>query len=252
MKPLIVANWKMNPQTLTEAKVLFNSVKRGIKNVRNVEVVICPSFIYLSSFKFQVSGFKMGAQNCFWKEKGAFTGEISPLMLKDLGVDYIIIGHSERRIYFGETDELINRKIKATIKAKIIPILCVGETQKQKAQGETGRILRKQIETGFKNVPSSKFHFSRICIAYEPIWAIGTGKSCSINETMSSVLFIRKIISHFYNRKLAENLRILYGGSVIKENVSDYVKEARADGLLIGGASLKAKEFIKIVKEATS
>jgi len=251
MKPLIVANWKMNPQTLAEAKKLFNLVKRGIKNIKDAEVIICPPFVYLPVLlgcdKSSLA-IDMGGQNCFWEESGSFTGEISSLMLKNLGADYVIIGHSERRIYFGETDEMINKKVKAAIKAKMFPILCVGETQKQKNREETGMVLRKQIETGLKGISKFKIQNSKFSIAYEPIWAIGTGKSCSINETMSSVLFIRKVISRLYSRALAKNLRILYGGSVTKENASDYIKEARTDGLLVGGASLKAKEFVKIIK----
>ncbi len=247
-KSLIIANWKCNPTSLAEAKKLFNLVKRGVKSVRNVEVVICPPFVYVAGIKNKELKIKIGTQNIFWEEKGAYTGEISPLMLKDLGVDYVIIGHSERRIYFGETDEMINKKVKAAIKAKIIPILCVGETQKQKDGEETGRILKKQIEAGLKGISKLKIQNSKFSIAYEPIWAIGTGKNCSINEAMSSVLFIRKVISRFYNRTLADNLRILYGGSVTKENASDYIKEAGTDGLLVGGASLKAEEFVKIIK----
>ncbi len=251
MKTLIVANWKCNPASLAEAKKLFNSVKGEIKNIKNAKVVICPPFVYLPVLlgcDKPSLAIDIGGQNCFWEELGSFTGEISSLMLKNLGVDYVIIGHSERRIYFGETDEMINKKVKAAVKAKMFPILCVGETQKQKNREETGRVLRKQIETGLKGISKFKIQNSKLSLAYEPIWAIGTGKSCSINETMSSVLFIRKVISRLYNRTLAKNLRILYGGSVTKENASDYIKEARTDGLLVGGASLKAKEFVKIIK----
>ncbi len=249
MKPLIVANWKMNPQTLAEAKKLFNLVKRGIKNIKNAEVVICPPFVYLpvllgcdkSSLAIDIGG-----QNCFWEEKGAYTGGISSLMLKNLGADYVIIGHSERRKFLNETDEQINKKIKKALSVKLKPILCVGETKTDRAQGKKIQILRSQIKEALKKIPRKEI--KNITIAYEPIWAIGTGENCSINETMSSVLFIRKVISRLYSRPLAKNLRILYGGSVTKENASDYIKEARTDGLLVGGASLKAKEFVKIIK----
>ena len=244
MKPLIVANWKMNPQSLAEAKKLFNSIKRGTKNVKNAEVVICPPSIYLSS----LAGLRIGAQNCFWEEAGAFTGEISPLMLKNLKVTYVIVGHSERRKLFNETNKEVNEKIKEALSMNLKPILCVGETKDERSAGEKAQVLRNQIKEGLKKV--SRREIKNISIAYEPIWAIGTGKNCSINETMSSVLFIRKIISRLYSRALAENMRILYGGSIKKENASDYIKEARANGLLIGGASLKAEEFIEIIKSA--
>lgn len=248
MKTLVIANWKMNPQGLAEAKKLFNSVKRGMKNIKKVEVIICPPFIYLSSFKFQVSSFKIGAQDCFWEKEGAFTGEISSLMLKDLGCEYVILGHSERRKYFKETDELINKKLKAVIGAKMIPILCIGETQEQKNRGETEKILKKQIELGLRGVSSSKFQVSRVCIAYEPIWAIGTGNPCDVEEAQKIGLLIRKIISGIYNRALSKKLRILYGGSVNSKNAAGYIKESNLQGLLVGGASLVAEEFIKIAK----
>lgn len=145
MKPLVVANWKMNPQTLAEAKQLFNSVKRGIKNIKNCEVIICPPFLYILNLKSETLNLKIGAQNVFYEEKGAFTGEVSPVMLKNLGCEYVIIGHSERRKYFQETDEMINKKIKAAISAKLKPILCIGETEKEKKSGKTFKILKNQL-----------------------------------------------------------------------------------------------------------
>ncbi len=249
MKPLIVANWKCNPTNLDETGRLFNSIKAKVKKIKNVEIVICPPFVYLSKLfqnKNLKTNIKAGAQNCLWEEKGAFTGEISPLMLKDLNIDYVIIGHSERRKFFKETDEQINKKIERALVIKLRPILCVGETKNERENGKKAQVLRSQIKDGLKKV--SRREIKNIAIAYEPIWAIGTGNSCSINETMSSVIFIRKIISHLYGRALAENLKILYGGSVTSENALDYVKEAGANGLLVGGASLNAKEFVKIIK----
>jgi len=248
MKPLVIANWKMNPTTLVKAKQLFNSLEKGLRNNKKVEVVICPSFIYISSFKFQVSGFKLGAQDCFWEKEGAYTGEISPEQLLNLDCQYVIVGHSERRRYFKETDEIINKKLKAAVKAKLNPILCIGETQEQRNRGETDRILRKQIESALKNVSSLKFQNSRFCIAYEPVWAIGTGKPCDVEETQKMSLLIRKIVTNLYNSLTAKRIRILYGGSINIKNATDYTKEAHLQGLLVGGASLNAKEFIKIVK----
>ncbi len=246
MKPLIVANWKMNPQTLREAKQLFDLVKIGVKNIKKAEKVICPPFLFLSNIQHLKSNIKLGAQNVFWEKEGAYTGEISPLMLKDAGCEYVIVGHSERRGYFKETDEMISKKLKAVLKEKLTPILCIGETKEQRNKGETDRILKKQIETALEKVSSSKF--SKITIAYEPIWAIGTGKPCDVEEAQKIGLLIRKIISGLYGPKSAKNVQVLYGGSVSSKNAAGYIKEAGLQGLLIGGASLKAKEFIKIVK----
>ena len=249
MKLLIIANWKCNPTTLTEAGRLFSLVKRGIKRVKNTEVVICPPFVCLSILGTRSSGkLSLGSQDCFWEEKGAFTGEISPLMLKDLGCQYVILGHSERRRYFNETDEIINKKIKAVLKVKLKPILCIGETREEKEKEETPQVLKSQIEKGLSKI--TKKEIKNIAIAYEPIWAIGTGKPCDIEETQKMALLIRKIIAKLYNQKIAKNLRILYGGSVDSKNAKNYLKEAGLDGLLVGGASLNPQEFVKIVKIA--
>ena len=248
MKLLLVANWKMNPQDLEEAKQLFNSVKKGVKNIKSTEVVICPPFLYLSNLltpKTYNLKPKLGAQDCFWEENGAYTGEISPAMLKNLGVEYIILGHSERRRFLAETNEMLNKKIKKVLFLNIKPILCIGETQPEKEQGIKEQVLAKQIKEGLKGI--TREEIKNIVIAYEPVWAIGTGQNCLIDETMSSILLIRKIISRFYNREIAKKLKILYGGSVTGENAADYIKEAGANGLLIGSASLKSEEFVKII-----
>lgn len=206
MKPLIVANWKCNPTTLEEAKKIFKKA-----NFPGAEVVICPPFIYLSSL-----GAK-GAQDCFWEEKGAYTGEISPKMLRDLGVEYVIIGHSERRKYFKETDETINKKMKAVIKAGLKPILCIDKISQLPAKKQKGLI-----------------------IAYEPLFAIGTGKPCSPERAKKMRILIQ--------RKIGKNIKILYGGSVNSQNAKDYIKKASFSGLLVGGASLKPQEFLDIIK----
>ena len=240
MKPLIVANWKMNPQTLAEANRLFNSVKNGVKNIKKVEVVICPPFLYLFDFlsrwiKSQI--LKLGAQDCFWEEKGAFTGEVSPTMLKDLGCKYVIIGHSERRA-LGETNEMINKKIRAVLKANLKPILCIGETEKERKEEETKKVLKNQLEKDLTEVRI----LSNLIVAYEPVWAIGTGNFCPPKEAKKVFLFLRKIL---------KNSLILYGGSVNSQNAADYVKKADFQGLLVGGASLDPKEFIRLVKDVT-
>ena len=244
MKPLIIANWKMNPTSQKEAETLFEAIKKGVKSVKNTEVVICPPFIYLTV----LSGLALGAQDVFYKEKGAFTGEVSVSMLKDLGVEYMIVGHSERRKYFNETNEIINKKIKESLVSKLKVILCVGETEDQK---ETkSQVLESQITKALEGVSNVNGQLSNVAIAYEPVWAIGTGNNCSVDEAQKSILFIRKIIANLYKREIADHLRILYGGSVKAENSGAYIKEGNANGLLVGGASLIAKEFIAIVKSA--
>ena len=230
MKPLIVANWKMNPVTMKEAEELFNSVKHGVKDIESAETVICPPFIYLPLLK----GLILGAQDSYWEEKGAYTGEISVEMLKEMGCKYVIIGHSERRKYFNETDEMVNKKIKTTLEAGLTPIVCIGETEEEREMDKTEEVLEKEIKEGLNGVDVSK-----IVIAYEPIWAIGTGNPCDIEEAQRMKEIIQKMVS--------KDIRILYGGSAKANNAESYLKQAGFDGLLVGGASLKAEEFIKIV-----
>jgi len=229
----------MNPVSLKEAKELFDGVKKGVKNTE-AEVVVCPPFIYLAEF----NGLPLGAQNVFYKEKGAFTGEVSPLMLKDLGVEYVLIGHSERRKYFAETNEDINKKVKVALEAGLKVVLCVGEQEGE----DKLPIITTQVNEGLAGVSNVKGQMSNVAIAYEPVWAIGTGKNCSVDETMKSILLIRKMATDLYSRETADSVRILYGGSVKAENAVGYIKEAGANGLLVGGASLDAKEFTKIIK----
>jgi len=243
-KKLIVANWKMNPSTEKEAKELFTKVQNGIKDIKNVEVVICPPFVYVLCFKFHVSGLALGAQNVFYKESGAFTGEISPSQLKDLKVEYVILGHSEARLYLNETDEIINKKIKVSLAENLKPILCIGEKEGEDKE----KVLELQIKEGLKEV--SEKDLNNVVIAYEPVWAIGNGKNCSVKETLNSTLFIKKIITDLYSKEIANELIILYGGSVNSENSAGYLKNGEVSGLLVGGASLKPEDFIKIVKSA--
>lgn len=266
-KKLIIANWKCNPTTEKEAITLFQGIGR-IKKIKNAEIVICPPFIYLKSFPFlprlrrtgkfsakgrfasggQALSFKLGAQNCFYEEKGAFTGEISAKMLKDAGVKYVIIGHSERRRFFSETEESINKKIKAVLNAGMSPILCVGETGEQKEKSQTFKILESQIIGALSAIPAQKA--KNIVIAYEPVWAIGTGRACSVDDTLTVILFIRNVISKKFGRSISKNISILYGGSANSKNAGDFFKEKKINGLLVGGASLDAKEFSLIAKIA--
>jgi len=230
-KSLIVANWKCNPTTQQEAKRLFNLVKKGVKDVKNIEVIICSPFVYLPVLKAN------GAQDCFWEEKGAFTGEISPLMLKDLGCQYVIIGHSERRKYQQEKDSMIYKKIEAALKRGLKPILCIDKIS------QIPSFLRKRGGRRGRSPLRPKEDLGGVIIAYEPVFAIGTGKPCSIEKAKKMRLLIL--------RNLNKNLPVLYGGSVNSQNARDYIEKAKFQGLLVGGTSLNAQEFIKLVKNVS-
>jgi triosephosphate isomerase (TIM) len=239
MKPLIVANWKCNPKNLKEAKDLFNVVARGIKSVKNTDIVICPPFVYLLVLKAQnlSSVISFGGQNCFWEQSGAYTGEVSAKMLKDSGCAYVILGHSERRKYLGETGEVINKKIKTALGMGLKVIFCIGETGEERQGDSTEKVLKIQLEKGLKDLSSPER--KKIIIAYEPVWAIGTGNPCSTENASGVRNFLKGAV---------KGIPVLYGGSVDSQNSGCYMNEAGFDGLLVGGASLKAGEFIKIVK----
>ncbi len=250
MKPLIVANWKCNPITLKEAKKLFNLVKKGVKNFKNAEVVICPPFLYISNLKSQNSNIKIGAQNCFWEQKGAFTGEVSPKMLKNLGCQYVIVGHSERRRNLNETDEMVNRKLKAALKENLRPILCVGNKNRKREKEFKG--IRIQMEKALSGIKKSDL--KNLIITYEPVWAISTTKGREIAtpiEAKEGAIFIRKILAKLFDKNFAQKIRIIYGGSVDSGNIRGFIKEAKMDGALVGAASLKPKEFVRTVKAAS-
>jgi len=240
---LIAGNWKLNPQSLHKAKKLFSGIN---KKVSGVEVLICPPFVYLSELN-KNSKIKLGAQDCFWEEKGAFTGEVSVSMLKNLGCKYVLLGHSERRKYFKESNVWVNKKMKAVLEKDLTPILCIGETKEEKKNGKTQRVIKFQLEKAFKGVLRDQV--KKIVIAYEPIWAIGTGKACKPLEAQVINILIKKVVAGLYNRNVAKDVRVLYGGSVKADNAIGYLKEAKFSGLLIGGASLKPKEFVKIIKD---
>ncbi len=236
----------MNPSNTTQAKVLFDEVAKVLKDVKKAKVVICPPFPYLSIINNQLSLIKLGAQDCFWEESGSFTGEISLSMLKDLGCKYVIIGHSERRQFLNETDRMVNKKIKAALIKNIRPIFCFGESKKDKDQGKTQNVLKKQLENGLRKIIKSDV--KKIIFAYEPLWAIGSGKPCSPEEANVIRLFIKKIITQKYSRPIANEIKILYGGSVNSSNVKSFIQQGSFQGVLVGGVSLKPKEFIKLVK----
>jgi len=246
MKPLIIGNWKCNPINLEEAREIFVAVKNEMKEIENVEIVICPPFVYLLDLKSISDNLKIGAQDCLWEKSGAFTGAISPLMLKNISCQYVILGHSERRTHFEETNEIINKKIKAAFSAGLNVIFCFGETEIEKRKGQTKKVLEVQIKKGLAGVSGKEM--GNIVLAYEPVWAIGTGNPCSPEDTQRTVLFIRKIIADLYPDIIIDNLRIIYGGSVNSENIEKYSLKSGVQGFLVGGASLKPDEFIKIMK----
>ncbi|MCK5122981.1 MAG: triose-phosphate isomerase [Candidatus Pacebacteria bacterium] len=243
---IIIANWKMNPDSFGETDNLIKIIKKGIKKSDNLKVIICPPAVYLSKIKAN-SGFDLGIQNIFWEDRGAFTGEISAIIAKNLKIKYTIIGHSERRKYLNETDEMVNLKMQSALKNKLSPILCIGETLEEKKKDVTSGVITNQLKKAFKGISNIKYSISNICIAYEPVWAIGTSKTPSIDEIMSVNLLIKKTISNLYDRETAEKISILYGGSVDSKNAFDFVDKTGMDGLLIGGASLNGSEFARIV-----
>jgi len=242
---LIAGNWKMN-KTVPEALELVRELKERLKGVEDRDVLVCPPFtaLYPVGRELLGSSILMGAQNMFYEEKGAFTGEISPVMLKDVGCSYVILGHSERRHIFGESDELINRKVISAVNHDLIPILCIGETLEERERGETRQVVERQVREGLKGLkPEDEF-----VIAYEPVWAIGTGRSATPEMAQEVHAFIREVLTGLFGREKAKGIRILYGGSVKPENAKGLLEMPDIDGALVGGASLKAESFSKIVK----
>lgn len=239
----IIANWKMNPKSQREALALFEAVKKGIGGSKNLQVVICPPFCWLPKLK-PTAALKLGGQNCHWEVSGPFTGEISAAMLVESRAQFVILGHSERRHYLGETDEIINLKIKVALKADLKPILCVGEKEGE----EMGPVVERQLTGALAGLGVNQT--KEVIIAYEPVWAISTegGKSCLPDDALSAALFIRRLITKLYSRFLADKISLLYGGSVNSHNAADYITKAGMNGLLVGGASLDAQEFCKIIK----
>lgn len=245
-KPIIAGNWKMN-LTPSEAKELIGALIPLVADAE-CDVVICPPFVDLPIAVELTKGtnIAVGAQNIHWAEKGAYTGEISAAMLKCVGARYAIIGHSERRQYFGETDETVNRRAKAAIAAGITPIFCVGESLAEREAGETEAVVSKQTEAALSGIAAEDV--KKLVIAYEPIWAIGTGKTATKEQANETIACIRKAVERLYCPGTADAVRIQYGGSMNPKNASELMAMPEIDGGLIGGASLKAEEFAKVVK----
>lgn len=244
-KPIIAGNWKMN-KTREESVELVEELKK-IELNKDVEKILCVPYLNLQKVKELLEGtdIKVGAQNMHWEESGAYTGEVSPIMLKELDIDYVILGHSERRQYFNETDETVNKKIKSALKHNISPIMCVGETLEEKEAGSAKDVVRLQVEKGFEGIDRKQI--SDIVIAYEPIWAIGTGKTASADDANDMLGFIRDVIAEIAGNEISQNIRIQYGGSVKPSNVSELMDKEHVDGALVGGASLNASDFSKLI-----
>jgi len=245
--PFMAGNWKMN-KTVGEALDLVRELKAAISGVKTVEVAVAPPFTALYAIRKELEGssIHLAAQNLYWEEKGAFTGEVSPLMLKEVGCDYVIIGHSERRQFFGETDETVNRRIKAALAQGLKVIFCIGETLREREEGKTFSVIESQVEGGLKGLDDKKMR--NMATAYEPVWAIGTGKTATPEQAEEVHRFIREKLEKLYSREVSEEIRIQYGGSVTPENVKGLMNQPNIDGALVGGASLKAESFSKIVR----
>ncbi len=244
--PMIAGNWKMNT-TVSEAIELVNEMRQGLDQIAHVDKVICPPFISLAAVRELIKGssIKLGAQNIYFEEKGAYTGEISPLMLADL-CEFVIIGHSERRQYFNETGEITNKKIRAALKVKLKPILCIGERLEENEAGRTEEIVTGQLGSSLAGID----YLNGLIIAYEPVWAIGTGKAATSEQANETIGLIRYNVAKLYSKGIAQDVRILYGGSVTAANATEFINQSEIDGALVGGASLRANQFLSIVKQA--
>lgn len=242
-RPFIAANWKMN-KTTSETREFISSFIPAVKDVTDVDIVIAPPFTSLAvaAEKLKDTRVILAAQDVFYEDKGAFTGEVSPLMLIDIGCRYVIIGHSERRQYFNETDEVVNRKIKAAKKAGLKIIFCIGEFLEEREAGKTYDVLQREIKNGLYGADTEN-----IVIAYEPIWAIGTGKTATPEQAQEAHAYIRERLRGIYGNK-ADDICIIYGGSVTPENIDSLMACKDVDGALVGGASLKVESFVRIVK----
>lgn len=244
-KAIIAGNWKMH-NTIDEAVKLVEELKPLVKDAK-CDVVVCPTFVCLDAVKKAAAGsnIKIGAQNMYFEEKGAFTGEVAPRMLEAMGIDYVIIGHSERRQYFNETDATVNKKLKAAFAHNILPILCVGETLEEREANITNEVIGRQIKLDLSGINADEVQ--KLVIAYEPIWAIGTGKTATSDQANDTIKAIRSVVEGLYGKTASEKARIQYGGSVKPATISEQMAKSDIDGALVGGASLVAKDFAAIV-----
>lgn len=251
MRKLVIANWKMHPKSPRDAARLAHFVGRELKKVRNVEVVLAPPFLYIPIVLGVIkrdAGLKIAAQDTFYENGGAYTGEISPLQLKASGARFVIVGHSERRA-LGETDEVVNKKIKAVLESGMRAVLCVGEKEKER-DVVFPKIIREELHEGLRKIKKSLL--KNLVIAYEPIWAIGTGRPDTPKDVYEMTVLIRRELYRMFGKKIAKRVPILYGGSVTFRNAAEFVEKGAVDGLLVGGASLNPKSFVKIIKEVST
>ncbi|UCC66191.1 MAG: triose-phosphate isomerase [Deltaproteobacteria bacterium] len=246
-KPIIAGNWKMH-KTVGEAIDFVTSLQKELEGWERTEVVVAPSFTALASVAERLRGGRiaLAAQDVCWEEEGAYTGEVSPLMLRDVGCQYVIIGHSERRAYFGESDETVNKKVKAALSHDLNPIICVGESLEEREHGDTFRVVEGQVKEDLRGVDAEAAR--NMVIAYEPVWAIGTGKTASPGQAQEVQSFIRGLLSDMFSPALAEVIRIQYGGSVKPDNIDELMAQPDIDGALVGGASLEVGSFARIVR----
>lgn len=248
-KPFVAGNWKMN-KTVEQARALVAEMLPGLQEVNSVERVLCPPFMSLMPISAMLVGTEigLGAQNVFWEKSGAFTGELSPDMVREF-CGYVIIGHSERRSYFGETDETVNKRTLAALENGLTVIACIGETLAENEAGQTSQVLERQIREGLKGIPAEQL--SRLVIAYEPVWAIGTGRAATgVDANRVVAASIRPVLRELYGKQTADETRVLYGGSVTAANAAEFFSQPEIDGALVGGASLKPAEFAFIVRAA--
>lgn len=249
-KPLITGNWKLNKGG-KDAMQLSRNIKEGVRDIDNVDVLICPPFTALIEVYETIkdSSVKLGAQDCFYEMKGAYTGEISPLFLIDVGCEYVIVGHSERRQYFAETEDIITMKLKSAISVDLNTILCVGEKLEERENGKAFDVVKRQLEGSLSDIPED--YIQKITIAYEPVWAIGTGRTCEPDAANEMHRFIRNWIGEKFGDKSAEKIRILYGGSIKPHNISSLIEKEDIDGGLVGGASISPGSFLEIIRAAS-
>lgn len=246
-KPIIAGNWKMH-KTTGEGSKLVQELNALTNTVTDVEIVVCPPFTALAAVVAAAAGTNIGvgAQNMHWEEKGAFTGEIAPGMLTDIGCTHVIIGHSERRQYFAETDQTVNYKVKAALRAGLVPIMCVGESLSERESNATEQVVGTQVKGGLDGLMAGQV--AGMVIAYEPIWAIGTGRTASAEDANAVCAYIRRTVAELFDQAAADSVRIQYGGSVKPDNVAELMAKPDIDGALVGGASLEAESFSKLVK----
>ncbi len=245
-KKIVAGNWKMN-LSIAEATELASSVARGLAELREVDVVLCPPFTALGAVGDEISGssIKLGAQNMHWEKSGAFTGEISAAMLRGLFCRYVILGHSERRTHFGDTDEVVNRKVKTALESSLEPIVCVGESLEQRETEETNAVLEAQLRGSLADLGED---YGKVIVAYEPVWAIGSGRTATAAQAQDAHAWIRSVVGEIAGSEVADSLRIQYGGSVKADNARELMSQADVDGALVGGASLESRSFVEIVR----